>query len=131
MGRRKSRKKVLVVDDDPTILEVFDLLLSDAGYDVELAENGRSALTIVERSRPDLIMLDLMMPVMNGWDVMHTLRTQPESRSIPVIILSADQNVESKANELQAEDYCSKPFDVDDVMSKVERLLESGGYYHY
>jgi CheY-like chemotaxis protein len=122
----KTRKRsVLIVDDDATITSVLEFLLADSGYEVRSAGDGRVALQLSEEWHPDLILLDLMMPVMNGWEVMTRLRANPEMRHIPVLILSADQNVARKAMDLGAEGYIAKPFDVDDLLSRVASLLKS------
>jgi DNA-binding response OmpR family regulator len=118
-----SKKTILVADDDVGILEALDMIFSDAGYAVKVAPNGQVALDLVHQSLPDLILLDLMMPIATGWDVMREVRADPRSKDVPVIILSADHNVAKKAAALQADDYCAKPFDVDEVVTKVEQLL--------
>jgi two-component system, chemotaxis family, chemotaxis protein CheY len=116
---------VLIVDDDATITSVLEFLLVDSGYEVRTAGDGRAALQLSEERRPDLILLDLMMPVMNGWEVMTQLRDDPELRHIPVLILSADQNVGRKATDLGAEGYIAKPFDIDDLLSRVDNMTNS------
>src|SRR5688500_5771793 len=104
-GEQKQQKTVLIVDDDETILSLMEYLLSDVGYRVQVAQDGREALRVVANDRPDLILLDLMMPVLNGWEVMRQLREDSETESILVIVVSADQSVAKKADELGAQDY--------------------------
>jgi CheY-like chemotaxis protein len=114
---------VLIVDDDETILSLIEYLLTDMGYRVHLAADGREALKRVTDERPDLILLDLMMPVLNGWEVMRRLREDSATEDIPVIVVSADHSVATKARELGAQDYIAKPFDVEEIIAKVDRLL--------
>lgn len=116
-------KCILIVDDDPSILELLEIVFGDIGYDVLVTVDGRHALDQVARRRPDLILLDLMMPVMNGWDVMRHLRADDATAAIPVILVSADQHVGKKAEEMGAEGFCAKPFDVDEIVGVVEMAL--------
>ena len=123
IGKQPDKRTVLVIDDDDSILDLLEYLLTDNGYRVRVARDGQEALNLVAHEQPDLILLDLMMPVVNGWEVMWRLRQDDETVHIPVIIISADQNVAKKANDLEAEDYIAKPFDVDEIVGKIGRLL--------
>ncbi len=105
---------ILVVDDDPDILQTLALCLSTEGYRVTMAANGQEALTLLERDEPACILLDLMMPVMDGWQFVAELDRQGK-RKAPLLILSADR-------KLRADAYLAKPFDLDQLLGKVQQL---------
>ena len=114
---------VLVVDDDSTIRSVIAELLLIEGYLVRTAANGREALEILRAWRPHLIVLDLMMPVMDGWAFRAAQRALPGAlRDIPVVILSATRDVERHATELGAATAIPKPFDLDQVVATVAAI---------
>ena len=115
---------VLVVDDDPDIQIMLQEVLRDEGYDVRLASNGREALEHVERERPDLIVLDLMMPVMDGRQFYQQFRArQPAGYGrVPVLLVSAGYGLRETARELGSDGYLPKPFDLDALMRQVEHL---------
>jgi CheY-like chemotaxis protein len=109
---------ILVVDDDPDILETIALCLSGEGFPVRTASNGREALDVLERDSPAVILLDLMMPVMDGWQFAREMEARGP-RGIPLLILSADRHVAQHAHELGAHAYLAKPFDLEDLLVKV------------
>ncbi len=113
-----DRKKVMVVDDDDAILDVIRDILEDEGYRVATATNGREALDRLrgDDTRPSLILLDLMMPVMDGWAFRSEQARDPELESIPVVVLSADANVRSKADTLQVSGYLRKPVGMQELL---------------
>jgi two-component system, chemotaxis family, chemotaxis protein CheY len=113
---------ILVVDDDSDILEALSEILEGEGYRVERARNGQEALEKLDGERPALILLDLMMPVMDGWEFAARLRQRDGDRDIPVVVLSADRQVGPKAKELQAAGYLAKPFELADLLSVVNRF---------
>src|SRR5918912_3194653 len=98
---RAGERLVLVVDDDPDILQTLGLCLTTEGYRVLTAANGREALDVLERERPSVILLDLMMPVMDGWQFVRELE-KTGRRGTPMIVLSADRRVAQHAHELKA-----------------------------
>ena len=114
---------ILAVDDDPAILDVVAQVLADEGYDVLTAGGGRAAVELAREHLPKLILLDLMMPEMNGWQVVAELRALPQTRSIPVLLLSARRDTELMANNLGVNSYLEKPFDLDELLARVRRLL--------
>ena len=116
---------VLVVDDDPDILEALSEILEAEGFEIRRARNGKEALDRLEPDAPQLILLDLMMPVMDGWEFAQRMRQRPpEIARIPIIVLSADRNVGSKAADLGAVGHLAKPFELNDLLELVRRSLE-------
>jgi DNA-binding response OmpR family regulator len=118
-------KRILVVDDEPDIVALIRLKLMREGFEVVEAHNGEAAIKMVTRSRPDLIILDIMMPGMNGWEVNERLKANPEYRDIPVIMLTALDELDEQFKSLQAgvRDYVTKPFNFDELVSSVRRVL--------
>ena len=111
---------VLVVDDDTSILDTVTAILSGEGYDVVSAATGQEALDAVARSRPLLILLDMRMPVMDGWAVARALRAQ--GSSIPIVVMTAAESAKRWADEVGAEGYLAKPFGLDELLTIVERF---------
>ena len=115
-----AARRVLVVDDDPDILEALSEILEVEGYDVQRARNGREALQRLEQGLPDLVLLDLMMPVMDGWEFARSLA--PGARP-PIIVLSADRNVSAKAKEIGALGWLAKPFELSELLDAVRSVV--------
>ena len=109
----------MVVDDDPDILEALAEILESEGFDVRRARNGLEALERLSESAPNLILLDLMMPVMDGWEFAQQMRQNPVAPSVPIIVLSADRNVSSKARDIGAVGHLAKPFELNDLLNMV------------
>ena len=118
--RRNATGRVLVVDDDPDILDALSEILEVEGYEVQRARNGREALQRLEHAPPDLVLLDLMMPVMDGWEFARSL--DPGARP-PIIVLSADRNVSAKAKEIGALGWLAKPFELSDLLAAVRNVV--------
>jgi two-component system, chemotaxis family, chemotaxis protein CheY len=118
---RPGERLVLVVDDDPDILQTLGLCLSSEGYRVLMAANGKEALDILDREHPSVILLDLMMPVMDGWQFVQELEHRGR-RDVPLLILSADRSVQGHAQQLRANGHLAKPFDLDELLGKVQQL---------
>jgi len=117
--------RILVVDDDRNIRELLNQELGEAGYSVQLATNGREALAAIRRERPDLVVLDVMMPEMNGFDVAAVLKNDPATQDIPILILSIVQDRE-RGYRLGVDRYLTKPIDTDLLFREVGALLEQG-----
>jgi DNA-binding response OmpR family regulator len=111
---------VLVVEDDPDLLAVVEMILVDAGYRVRTARDGRTALERVGEEMPSLILLDMRMPVMNGWDFAREFRAR-HGRSAPIVVVTAAENARARAHEIDADGFLAKPFDLGDVIAVVER----------
>ena len=118
-------KKILVVDDEDDILHFLELVLKEKGYDVVTAANGHEALTTAQIEKPDLVLLDIMMPQMDGWEVLKLLRVDDETAHIPVAMLSARTEAKDRVQGLQegAIDYICKPFDLRALIAEVRRHL--------
>ncbi|BDG07421.1 response regulator [Anaeromyxobacter paludicola] len=119
------RSRVLVVDDDPDILDAICDILDAEGYDVARARHGAEALEQVMRRRPDLILLDLMMPVMDGPTFARELRSR-RLDGIPIIVISAEGNP-ARAASVQARRYLAKPFDIEVLLAQVADLVHGAG----
>jgi DNA-binding response OmpR family regulator len=119
-------KKILIADDEPNIVAALEFLLQRNGYEVHVARNGDEALKLVEACNPDLVLLDVMMPVRSGYEVCKRIREHPDWRHIKIIMLSAkgrDAEV-SKGLAIGADLYVTKPFSTRDLMGKISELLE-------
>ena len=119
------KKHVLVVDDDEKIRKMLTFLLSAKGYAVDSAPDGRKALAFMEKNRPNLIILDLMMPFMDGFEVCETLRARGSLEKVPVIVLSAYPFSEeiNKLIKLGVYDFVSKPFTSSDLLRKAGEAI--------
>ena len=118
-------KKVLIADDEPNIVISLEFLLSREGFEVLVAVDGEEALAKARAERPDLVLLDVMMPKMNGFDVCQALRSDPELASMRVLMLTAKgrETEVSKGLGLGADAYMTKPFSTKDLVSQVRVLL--------
>ena len=113
---------ILVVEDDEGILSTLELVLVEEGYRVVTAADGAAALDIVERQKPALILLDMKMPVMDGWAFARAYRDKPEPRA-PVLVVTAARDAAQRAKEIGADGYLPKPFDIDDLIELVGRYM--------
>jgi two-component system alkaline phosphatase synthesis response regulator PhoP len=118
-------QRILVVDDDRSIVKVLRGYLEQAGYQVLTAGDGETALHVLRRDRPDLLVLDLMMPGRDGWDVTRVVRADPVLAPLPIIMLTArvDDTDKIVGLELGADDYVTKPFNAREVVARVNALL--------
>jgi two-component system alkaline phosphatase synthesis response regulator PhoP len=118
-------KKILVVDDEDDILHFLELVLREKGYDIVTASGGHEALTRAQVERPDLILLDIMMPQMDGWEVLKLLRVDDDTAQIPVAMLSARTEAKDRVQGLQegAVDYICKPFSLHELVGKIEGIF--------
>jgi len=121
----KAKANIMVVDDDHSVLEHFDKLLRQEGYAVTRADDGRRALSLVRDNPPDLVLLDVIMPGMNGLEVCRILKARKDGRFLPVIILTSKGDMESRVEGLRlgADDYMTKPADPRELLARIEALL--------
>ena len=122
-------RSVLVVDDEPNIVLSLEFLLKQAGYEVRVARSGEEAVKAVAARVPDLIVLDVMMPTLDGYHVCETIRADPKLRSVRILMLTAkSRDVErEKALALGADDYITKPFSTRELVERVKTILGPGG----
>ncbi|HWH23011.1 MAG TPA: response regulator [Allosphingosinicella sp.] len=120
-------KRILVCDDDPLLVDLLSFRLGGKGFDVDTAGDGEEALRKLERSRPDAIVLDAMMPIVDGYEVLRRLRENKETAGIPVLMLTARRQEEDivGALEMGANDFMVKPFIPEELVARLSRLVGS------
>jgi len=120
-----SKGRILVVDDEIYIVHILDFSLGMEGYEVITALDGEQALEKLKTEKPDLIVLDIMMPKLDGYEVCKAIKSSPETRHIPVILLSAKgRNVDQKLGfDVGADDYITKPFSPRKLVERINQLL--------
>ena len=116
---------LIVVDDEPSIREICVDVLSSEGYEVSTADNGREAVDLLATHPADLVLMDIMMPVMDGVAACKLIRENARTRDIPVVIMSASSNIHGRISELQcmASAVVPKPFDLDQLLATVRRFV--------
>lgn len=117
-------KTILVAEDEADILKIIIFRLKKAGYNVVTAANGKEALEILSRSKPDLLILDLVMPVVDGYEVCKAVKEGQKLRDIPILLITASvtSNMIDKIRDVKADDYLAKPFETEELLKKVEKL---------
>ena len=125
--KKTSRARVLVVDDEADIVSTVKYRLEFNEFEVVTAINGKEGLEKAASEKPDIILLDISMPVMNGHEMLERLKNSPDIKDIPVIVVSAFSDAKdiAKAAELGIADYVTKPFDYTDLMGKIANALEN------
>jgi DNA-binding response OmpR family regulator len=118
-----SNKKIIICDDDEGILEMVAIILEDFGYTTIAEQNSLNLYKLIEQEKPDLLLLDLWMPVLSGDQVLLFLRSQEQTKSLPVIVLSASTDGPEIAFKAGASDYIAKPFDIDHLIDCIEANL--------
>ena len=117
--------KVLVVDDDPDLVAVCSLVLEYEGYDIEVARNGVEAIAALNAGGTDVVLMDVMMPVLDGITVCKMAKRDPHTRDVPVIIMTASETLSEQAKSASADAVISKPFDIDYLVSTVNHFAAS------
>lgn len=119
-------KRILICDDDPLLVDLLEYRLANRGYDVVVARDGSEAVALLEQDIPDAIVLDAMMPVIDGYEVLRRVRENEKTANTPVLMLTARRQEQDivGALELGASDYLVKPFIPEELMARLSRLME-------
>ena len=123
----ENKKKVVCIEDEPEIIDLIRLILGRKGFDLTGATGGQEGLDAIREVKPDLVLLDLMMPDMDGWEVYQQMKADPELKDIPVIVVTAKAQSIDKILGLhiaKVDDYVTKPFGPQELLQSVERVLE-------
>jgi DNA-binding response OmpR family regulator len=123
MGEGQRAAQILIVEDDYFISDLLVDDLTERGYAVQVATNARMLGRLMETYPPDLILLDIMLPGMDGGEIGHLLRANPATATIPVLVVSADRRAAQKAARFHAEGYVAKPFELDALAVQIAELL--------
>ena len=128
LGFGKRARKILIAEDDLNIRNIVQFMLQGKGYEVLAVGDGKAAIEAVPRFKPDLVMLDVMMPHKNGLEVCYEIKNNPKTVHIPVLILTATTQTSEKSDDYwrvraRADDFISKPFKSADLLARVEKLL--------
>ncbi len=125
--KKLQKTRILVVDDEPNIVQTLQDRLEMNDYEVFTATNGKDGLEAAIQNRPDIILLDVIMPMMDGHEMLETLRKEPEGKEVSVIMLTARSQMQdiARANACGIEDYIVKPFDLSELLEKIENVLEN------
>jgi two-component system sensor histidine kinase ChiS len=126
-----SRSRILIVEDDPVNIELLTAQLHGEGYAIESALDGEEALEMVVRNKPDLVLLDIMIPKKSGFEVCKLIKGRPETRAIPVIMVTALQDMESRVKGIAvgADDFLSRPVDKSELITRVKSMLRTKHLY--
>ncbi len=119
-------KKIVYIEDDPEMIDLVEMILSRHGFSIKGAHGGRKGLDVVHQEPPDLILLDLMMPDLDGWDVYQQLKADDATKSIPVIVITAKAQSIDKVLGLhiaKVDDYISKPFRPQELLDSVDKVI--------
>ncbi|MGQ0604232.1 MAG: response regulator transcription factor [Anaerolineales bacterium] len=122
----ENQKRVVCVEDEPAMIDLIRLILSRKGYHVVGAMGGREGLEAIQREKPDVVLLDLMMPDMDGWEVYQKMKANDTTKNIPVIVVTAKAQSIDKVLGLhiaKVDDYITKPFGPQDLIESVEKVL--------
>jgi DNA-binding response OmpR family regulator len=114
--------RILVIDDDSTIREMLEMVLDSEGYEVFTASHGMAAFALLDQVHPHVIILDMKMPILDGWGFLEQYRRRPGAK-VPVIVLTAAQDDSRRASEVGADAYVAKPFAIDDLIRVLDRYI--------
>jgi DNA-binding response OmpR family regulator len=120
-----QKNKILIIDDDPVIVKLASVVLKARNYDVVSASNGDDGLTMVKSENPDLILLDISMPTISGYEVCQRLKTDKYTEKIPIIMLTSEDYTEAveRAFKVKADDYIVKPINLSILVKKIDKLI--------
>lgn len=120
-----AKNRILIVEDEESLLKLESILLSSKGYNVTGVMDGKSALEEVRINRPDLVILDIMLPEMDGFEVCRQIKENPETRHIPVVMLTAKKNSQdfARGRQVGCDEYITKPFKSSKVLDVIQELL--------
>jgi CheY-like chemotaxis protein len=124
MSQEHTMKKVLIVEDDLHIRDIFQMIFETYGYQVECLENGK-VLCERDNNWPDVIILDKQLPGLDGVQACQYLKSQPDTKNIPVLLITATLGIDRAAKAAGADDFLEKPFDMKSMINKVSRLIEN------
>ena len=126
LKKKTSRTKIMVVDDEPNIVQTLQDRLEMNEYEVVTAGNGKEGLEKFEQEQPDVILLDVIMPIMDGHEMLEALRKRPTGQNVSVIMLTARSQTQdiARANACGIDDYIVKPFDLSELLEKIESVVE-------
>jgi two-component system, OmpR family, response regulator ArlR len=126
LKKRAEKTKILVIDDEPNIVQTLQDRLEMNEYRVFTAHNGRDGLDKFEREKPEVILLDVIMPIMDGLEMLETLRKRPDGQDVSIIMLTARSQTQdiARANACGIADYIVKPFDLSELLAKIESVIE-------
>jgi DNA-binding response OmpR family regulator len=128
MDDQRPQKRILCIEDEPEMIDLIRLILGRRGFEVSGATGGKAGLDAVRKQHPDLVLLDLMMPDMDGWEVYQQMKADEATRHIPVIVVTAKAQSIDKVLGLhiaKVDDYIAKPFSPQELLSSVEKTLSS------
>ena len=126
---KEKSVKIAIIDDDPSMVKVLRIMLTSSGYEVVEATSGTKGFMITKRELPDLVLLDIMMPDVDGFEVCRRLKLDPDTKNIPVIFVSAKTGAEhiEMGLSLGAEGYITKPFELQDILDKIVEVIGPAG----
>lgn len=125
--KKKARTKILVIDDEPNIVQTLQDRLEMNEYEVVTANNGKEGLDTFDQEHPDVILLDVIMPIMDGHEMLEKLRKRSDGQNVSVIMLTARSQTQdiARANACGIDDYIVKPFDLSELLEKIESVVEN------
>lgn len=127
MHQKDENLILLYIEDDPEMIDLVSMIISRRGFQIRGASGGRKALELIKSQKPDLILLDLMMPDMDGWEVYQQLKSKEETRNIPVIVITAKAQPVDRVLGLhiaKVDGYITKPFHPQELLESVDRVLQ-------
>ncbi|WP_313267973.1 response regulator [Epilithonimonas vandammei] len=120
-----DKKKILIFDDDTTLLELISIIFKDGGYEVDISQTSHNILEKVSEFHPDIILMDNWIPNIGGIEATKLLKSNEQFRNIPVIYVTANNDIESLAESAKADDYVAKPFDLEELENKVAKYINN------